>query len=413
MNAIERCVYNAIKKNPVIKNFLVDVYQRICAFVPVKNITNDYSICIRPGFFFGFHDKCPWSFDNHYLLAHRYNDHPLSMPRSNDVIDVGYFAGDNYRAYHCLGKTKAWNWQMGAMLQWVGDTHHIIFNDYDGEKNISRIIDIHGKELRTFDLPIAAVSPNGKLALSHSFERLRKGSYEYAYVNGVHEEEADNVPESDGLTIFDLNSGSSRQLVRIKELYKKYHEPSMDGAYHFFSHCQFSPKSDRFMFYHRWRRPNQLLKTRMISYSIASEKLHIFPTSGMVSHACWRDNEHILAYASTKSSGDKYYLFKDSTAKYSVIGADQFKVDGHPQFSQDGRRILTDTYPDRFRMQSLIVYNVKENQLKIILKLRIPLKFRYGVRCDFHPRWNRDSTMICFDSAHTGKRALCLLKYDD
>ncbi|SVE55722.1 uncharacterized protein METZ01_LOCUS508576, partial [marine metagenome] len=31
------------------------------------------------------------------------------------------------------------------------------------------------------------------------------------------------------------------------------------------------------------------------------------------------------------------------------------------------------------------------------------------VRCDLHPRWSPTGSMICFDSAHEGKRAVCVL----
>ena len=124
----------------------------------------------------------------------------------------------------------------------------------------------------------------------------------------------------------------------------------------------------------------------------------------------WKDDQFILAYARTEKYGDKYYLFEDQTGVFSLIGGKDLKSDGHPQFSVDKRFILTDTYPDRFRRQFLIIYDTKEKVRKDIAVLRIPFQYRYGLRCDFHPRWNRDASMICFDSAHTGIRALCTMK---
>ncbi|MBN1780881.1 hypothetical protein JW948_07140 [bacterium] len=409
MNRLERSIYNVLKENPALKNFIVDLYQRACYLIPSESIVPE-ELIIREGFFFGFHDKCPWSANNMYVLAHRYNDLPLIMPGPDDTVDIGYFSDETLQNYICLGKSRAWNWQMGAMLQWVGNSNHIVFNDYNGHKNIARIIDIEGGPVKTLEQPIAAVSSDGRKALSFTFERQKKGAFEYAYANGSQNEENQAVPENDGLILIDLKTGAWDQIIRIKDLYLNYHEDSMDGAYHFLSHCLFSPGNDRFIFYHRWRRSNGLLKTRMISCMIDGKRIHIFPTSGMVSHACWKNRDSVLAYASTESDGDRYYLFQDQTNEYSVVGSTVFDADGHPQYSHDSKTILTDTYPDRLRRQSLLIFQPEKNTLDLVARLRIPLKYRYGVRCDFHPRWNRDSTRICFDSAHSGKRALCILK---
>jgi Tol biopolymer transport system component len=32
-----------------------------------------------------------------------------------------------------------------------------------------------------------------------------------------------------------------------------------------------------------------------------------------------------------------------------------------------------------------------------------------GWRCDFHPRWHPNEQKICFDSAHSGRRQICVL----
>ena len=409
MNPIERFIYNALKRNPCIKNAVVDLYQRLLYLVPVRSNYYGYNIGVREGYFFGFHDKCPWSSDNQFILAHRYGDAPLRMPQSEESIEVGFFSGTRYDQFHVIGATKAWNWQMGAMLQWIGNKHNIIFNDFDGTRNVARIVSVDGVEKGTLSQPVAAVSPNGKYALSHSFERMRIGAPGYEYANGRDDEEDKPIPDIDGLYLISIQDQKIRKLFSISDIVGMNPTPCMKDAYHFFSHCQFAPTGKRFVFYHRWLLENGVLRTRMISSNLDGEDLYIFPTSGMVSHMCWRDDSHVLAYASMDDQGDKYYLFTDRGDTGRVIGMDHFKSDGHPQFSNDRKRILTDTYPDRFRRQSLLVYDMEKDYLQTVLNLRIPLQYRYSVRCDFHPRWNRDATLICFDSAHTGKRALCIL----
>jgi hypothetical protein len=34
-------------------------------------------------------------------------------------------------------------------------------------------------------------------------------------------------------------------------------------------------------------------------------------------------------------------------------------------------------------------------------------------RCDLHPRWNRDGTQVCFDSAHEGERQVYAIDVRD
>jgi Tol biopolymer transport system component len=130
-----------------------------------------------------------------------------------------------------------------------------------------------------------------------------------------------------------------------------------------------------------------------------------------VSHFCWRDDRHVLAYASTAAAGDRYHLFEDESERFATIGDDFFRADGHPQFSPNGAWLLTDSYPDRSRLQSLFVYDMDRQSGTTLARLKIPLRYRYDVRCDFHPRWSRDGRWICFDSAHTGRRALCTLEW--
>jgi hypothetical protein len=49
-----------------------------------------------------------------------------------------------------------------------------------------------------------------------------------------------------------------------------------------------------------------------------------------------------------------------------------------------------------------------------IARLRSPRRFasKYPHRhwaCDLHPRFDRQGRFLCFDSAHTGRRALCTI----
>ncbi len=413
MNKLELFIYNLVKNNPRLKRRIRDVYQRMCDLVPVKRTQSAYRIEVREDFFFGFHDKCPWSADNQMLLAHRFAV-PLRMPEPNDIVEVGYFSGPNYRDFKGVGSTRAWNWHQGAMLQWVGSSGNIAFNDYDGKGHVARIVNKVGELLLTLSIPVAAISPGGAKALSYSFARLHSSPHGYGYANGVDPEQESLLPSKHGLRLIDIASGQTQLIFTVADIAKIQPEPSMAGAFHYFTHCQFSPSGERFVFFHRWQQRSNRQWTRMLSCDLKGKNIFIFPTSGMVSHVAWQDNENILAYARTEKHGDKYYLFKDRTDEFSIIGEDSFNSDGHPSFSKDRRWIITDSYPDRFRVRYLILYDTKNKKRYNLAKLYSPrkyvgAKFEDLFMCDLHPRWNRDATMACFDSAHTGTRALCTI----
>jgi hypothetical protein len=411
MNRLERFIYNRVKNNARLKNSIVITYQTLFALVPTKPLYTQYKVTTREGYFFGFHDKCPWSNDNCKLLAHHYNT-PHRLPKPGETVEIGYFSTPAYEQFHPIALSNAWNWQQGAMLQWVGVTQKILFNDFEGNRHIARIADINGEIVDIIGNPIGALSPCGRYGLSYSFERLRHGMPGYGYASGEDPNRDVLTPDNEagGLKLIDLETKEGECLWTLKTIASLEPEPSMQDAFHFFTHCLFNPSGQRFVFYHRWLDTSGKLWTRMISSNLQGNDLHIFPTNGMVSHISWQDDEHILAYANTKGLSDGYYLFRDKSNTFTRIGQGYFTADGHPQFAPDGHRFITDTYPDRRRVQQLIVFDTRTNDGYEVARFHSPLKFRGELRVDLHPRWNRQGTALCVDSAHTNKRSINVIE---
>lgn len=416
MNKLECLIYNLVKRNPRLKLAIRDAYQLFWDLISDSRSYCMYPMVVRKGYFFGFHDKSPWSPDDRMLLGHQYVT-PLRMPLHDDTVNVGYFSGPSYREFTVVGKSCAWNWHQGAMLQWLGLSSNIIFNNFNGKSHVAHIVDMYGKDLSVLKSPIAAVSPDGKTAVSYSFARLRGSPYGYAYANG-NDPEADRlIPQNDGIHVVNIRSNERRLLFSVADLVKIKFDSSMKGAFHYISHCQFSPSGKRFKFLHRWVLNQNQHWTRMFSCDTEGKNLHLFPTHEMVSHVAWRDDKHLVAYARTRDYGDHYYLFEDLSDHYEIIGNNAFSSDGHPSFSKDGCWMLTDTYPDRSRKRFLILYDIQNEKRYDLAKLYSPRWFvgrKPGelISCDLHPRWSRNNRMICFDSAHEGERSLCTLSLD-
>jgi len=409
MNTLERYIYNKIRFSPKVKKSVVKLYQKLFSIIPIKRIRSSYNIVTREGYFYGFHDKCPWSHDNKFLLAHKYvND--LIMPKENDRIEIGYFSGDNQTDFISLGSTQTWNWQMGSMLQWVGTTNNIIYNDFDGASHVAKIIDLNGKLLKKFQQPVAAVNPDGSFALSHSFDRLRKAAPGYGYYNSNVKSSSCNIPNDDGIYLLNLNSGDSKMLFSISDIAEITPKKYFNNSYHYFTHCLFSPNGKRFAFYHRWLENNQKTWTKLLTCNIDGTDIYKFDFSGVITHLAWQDDNHLLAYGYKKQVGDHYYLLEDKTENFNLIGENIFSSDGHPQFAPNRKQFITDTYPDRLRRQYLVSYNIQSEQRENIAIIKSPLFYIGDIRCDLHPRWDRTGKSIAFDSSHTGKRALCTVR---
>lgn len=410
MNSFEKVVYNRIKKFPFLKSLVRDTYQSamLLFFPPKSKKESDYPITVLEGYFFGFHDKVPWSFDNSKLLAHRIINH--KSVKCVGHIEIGYFNKD-LNAFKTLATTSSWNWQQGSMLQWVNN-EEIIFNYWDGSYNRAKLIDLEGKVIKELDQPISNVSSCSNFGLSFSFDRLGKGMKGYGY---QHSDLKDSLTafesEDNGISLYDFRSNKFNMLFSVKDIANFKRENSMDGAYHFLTHTQFSPDSKRFLFLHRWQeKGGKRVNTRLLTSDLNGQNLFAFNSSGMVSHLTWFENNKILAYASTKKYGDSYTVFTDKSGAVEVLSSRVFNSDGHPQFCASNNLIVSDTYPNHRRMQQLFLMDIEGEKKKILGHFFSPPRFKEIFRCDLHPRWDRHGSMICFDSVHTGVRSVCIMK---
>jgi hypothetical protein len=404
MNSLERIVHHIVGDYPWLKDPLVYTYHRFLALVPTKDHVAYRDIKVRAGFFFGFHDNSPWSSDGKFILSHKFPTAAPPKEPGSCAIEFGLFEDDSLDSFRAIGKTTAWNWQQGSSLQWVRSRAGLFaVNTLENGLPRTEFWDVSGKRLCAFSLHLANVSPNGRHGVSYCFRRLSIGMSGYGYGSVSRREEADRI------SVIDLFSGKAVATLGLRDLTALNPTNEMGGAFHFFSHALFSPDSTRFLFFHRWRRRNGVLHTRLYSVDINGENLFSYP-SGDYSHLAWRNNSEILAYCRADNQKWGYYLLKDRSGAAVTVGQHFFTSDGHPQFRDDGNSFITDSYPDRYRQQRLFTYSIDCDDGKEIASFKIPHEFRRAYRCDFHPRWSPDGETICFDSTHTGVRSLCILR---
>jgi hypothetical protein len=367
------------------------------------NLLKAYSITDKKYHcFFGYYDKTPWDSSNRYFLYLKVS-FANRMPAPGEKAKICML--DLRTGTHkILAETLAWCWQQGCMLQWLGRKfdRFIIYNDFKGGKYVSVIYDILNDRKKIFPKPVYAVSKDGKQALTLNFSRLGYIRPGYGYVAVPFSDRNSLHPSSDGIWHLDLKRGRSTLLLSLEKLVHFQWKKEFEKAFHWVNHVEFNPSGNRFVFLHRWRF-RQMSYTRMLTANSDGTDLYCLSDHGMVSHFTWKDDTHLLAWA-RQPIGDHYFIFEDKTKFKSIIGKNILDEDGHPSFSPDGRWILSDTYPNRERRRTLILFDTKTSQRFDIGRYFAPFRFEGPIRCDLHPRWSRDGTALCFDSIHEGKR---------
>jgi hypothetical protein len=374
---------------------------------PVRQITKG------PKFhWFGYYDK--WQFDasSRYVLGMEV-DFEHRSPRPDDEIRLGVIdtaSGDTWKE---IGRTTAWNWQQGCMLQWLpGSRSEVIWNERGRDGYVSRVYDTKTGRSRVVPAPVYTVSPNARVAVSPDFRRLNDTRPGYGYC-GIPDPNAGTVaPDNAGIWRTDLKTGKSDLIVSFAQAaaFPNPHDDFKGVKHHWFNHLLFSPSGHRFIFLHRWRRPGQSgFNTRLFTATVDGKDLYVTDPYGGTSHFIWRDDDHILAWAKHPSHGDAFYLYRDKTDKVEVVGKGVMTVNGHCTYLPGNKWILNDTYPDKQRMQNPYLYEVATGRRVPLGSFHSPAEYTGEWRCDTHPRFSPDGRKVVIDSPHNGGRQMYLI----
>ena len=176
-----------------------------------------------------------------------------------------------------------------------------------------------------------------------------------------------------------------------------------------FGDVMIAPDGRQFIFLHRYFIGRRKYDRLMLAAADGSG-LRVLSANGMVSHCFWINGGALLCYLRGPTGRDGYHIVDTLTGRSESLfaGALDTMGDGHPHIHDDW--FVTDTYPDRRRMQHLIKANLRTG--KITELGRFVHSFRYGgeTRCDLHPRIAPDGRQVFFDSVCSGRRRLYCLE---
>lgn len=353
--------------------------------------------------FFGFHDKCPWDASMHRILCQRERGAPDF--RRAPAIEIGVLDAESLR-FEAIGRTRTWNWQQGAMVQWVGKSG-IAYNDDESGSAVTRLL--VGDRHVTLAGHTCSASPDGQSLLGYSFARLVRVAPEYGYwLYAARAASECAAPQDDGLFLTDIVTGDRTLLRSLADLAS---EVRVTGAFHYVTHATLSPSGTCLAFFHRWRRDGGRLGTRLVIGRRDGSEWHVAPIASP-SHYCW-DGDTGLIVTDSDWGGACYQHWTIGDPEARSLSAAAPTVDGHPQVNPaDARFVLSDTYPDRRRQQSLLLLDRELGESTVLCREQIGLGFRRGRRCDYHPRWRQDGRAVCFDTAGTGTRCLAVISLE-
>lgn len=370
---------------------------------------------------FGYYDKLQFDPTNRFVLGMEINFENRS-PKPEDEIAIGMVDIENNDQWIELGRSKAWSWQQGCMLQFVpGSDSLVIWNDRKNNRFVSHLLNIYTKKEKVLPFPVYALSPDGIHALTTDFNRIEdtRPGYGYAGIPDPNQEEL--APDNAGIYICNLQTGEKKLIITYKQMQV---QPMMadDGANHdrltqknWFNHLLFNTDGSRFIFLHRWKAKTKKdvggFATLMYTSDLEGKNIHLVDPSNYTSHFIWRDRNHITAWTRQPSHGNGFYVFTDGKPEETyVLNQEKMPVNGHNTYLPGNEWILNDSYPDRNRFQHVYLYNVTTDKKVLLGDFYLAPDYSGEWRCDTHPRSSRDGKLVCIDCpTSTGGRQLVLM----
>lgn len=414
---LERKIARRLRKIPRLKNWTKAFYAALAYLkhrqsFSYKSKYKIYPVCENSQeSFFGYYDKSPASSDG-WVLCHLSEGSTRKRPSPKRSVSVALLEPGG-KEPTWKAKTEAFNWQQGARAHWL-DRDFFVFNDFDRRTQnfISRVFSKKGlREEARYDKPIQD-SFGTDFFISINYRRLAILSPDYGYFNlpTLSKEEITRTKE-DGIWKIESGTGKSVLLISINDICAQKPEPEFDRAKHSINHTMISPAGKKILFIHRYYLRG-VRKDRLLLADAVTGMLNLLADRGTVSHCFWADERTVLGYLRGPDDEEAYWLIDTETGNFKRFSGKETEnfEDGHPHVH--GTCFVTDTYPDKARMQHLILANLKTGRTEELGMFFHGFSYWEQTRCDLHPRFSPNGKSIYFDSVFSGKRMLYRMDLD-
>lgn len=411
-----------------------------------KFVTEIFETNIEKTEWFGYYNYDVISRDGQKMLCNRAEFDGRAIEKG-DTIDLGWYdlkSGE----WHYIDTSDSFNWQQGAMLQWMpgeNQEDQVIYNISKDNHFKSVICNIKTGEKKYIDFPTYCVTPDGKYSITLNYER----SYwcrAYHYQSVANPDYDVRVAEDDGVFKVNLETNEVERIVDIHDVINMDFQDDFNDAKHWLEHIMINPSGTKFTFLHRFSYGNAYT-TRLFIADIDGENLQIIDgwKSNDWSHFGWKGDSAFAIYSVKRNAfqsgyakqvqkatnsfslmsivnkivhlpvlrvikdrlkpSDKFYeLFEEKDGKFTFVknyDNKLFGIDGHPSFTKDGKYMITDSYPDANGNQHLYIFNTVTMRGVQVGEFSAPLSGN-PASCDLHPKLSFGGKYIVVDTAYSG-----------
>lgn len=407
----ERAVSSWLNRYPRLKGILRSIYVRcfsLLAFWKRKNLSSVYRFrkIGTVNSFFGYYDFSPVR--NGRTLYHRTRQNISEPVTTETKLQVVIEDAQGKELF--AEETSCFNWQQGARANWFNDSQ-IVFNTInDFLQKVTRIVDVDSGR-RCDIIGYHYQCHDNQFFYFLNYHLIGKMRPDYGYFNEVSSDSHVVDERLEGIHFSSIDDpGKVELLVSLVELRKALKVP--EKARVKINHVMPNSTATDLIFICRifegGKRSGCLAR-----YCHKDGSLSALTKFGTVSHMTWADEETVFGYFESSEFGITYQalnLVSLELIDYSWIKS-VTNGDGHPTFL-NSTTIVTDTYPDRYRNQSLYKFDLNSKSSEIILTNYHPIKYSGERRCDFHPR-KIDENTVAIDTIVDDARRLVIVSLGD
>lgn len=401
-------------------------YTEFNPLVPVWRITPED----MPGCIHRFFDTSPVSPSGRYVGLTRLLDEtrPPVFGDEAEIVVVDLAEGEA----RPVARTRGFDAQLGANVQWGRDDGELYFNDLDLRewRPFAVRMDIRSGEKAELGGPVYMVSPDGSKLASPCLLRtaLTQGGYGVA-APASHIPLNEAADPEDGLYMTDAATGECSLLVSLAEVVDALPELASEvsgrvGAFYGF-HVKWNRQGDRLMFVvrHRPRRFSERLMKAVVTMKADGSDIRlampckVWDRGGH--HPDWcPDGEHVLQNLAMEDKSLRFVRFRyDGSGLVDlapgVVGG------GHPTLHPNGKHILTDAYQkepfaygDGTTPLRWVDLPNRTEQAAVRIRTRpeheAPLSI---LRVDPHPAWAPCFRRAVFNACPEGRRHVFLADF--
>ena len=334
--------------------------------------------------FFGYYDLKSLNRNGSRALIHILDK---DAKIGKDYIELATYDMDSGKI-QIFGRTKAWSWQQGCRLRWDPiDDNKILYNDYDGDRYITRVFDLLSmKIVDTIPVALYDITYDGKYGLSLDFVRLQRLRPGYGYCCTEDLTRYEKAPKNTGIFLWNKEAKTTKLIISLSELAKSVGTSEVE---HYINHISVSPSGKKFIFFHLWTHGlGTKWNMRLYICNIDGSDLRCIDDSEILSHYCWKGDNILLmtALANDNINHAKYIIYNLAKNNKKIIESSHLEEDGHPGFIGESYNFITDTYPHNDSMQYIFMSDVNGRKYKNLVSVYANPFLIDEYRCDLHPR---------------------------